>query len=109
MHNFVTWAYYHSFFISNLFTGIAIMADIIIYTTKICPYCDRAKMLLKQKNAAWTEIDVTADEEERMKMREKAGGRTSVPQIFINGDHIGGCDDLYALNKAGELDALLAA
>lgn len=85
------------------------MADITIYTTKVCPYCDRAKMLLKQKNATWKEIDVGSDPEERDAMRVKAGGKTSVPQIFINDDHIGGCDDLFALNKAGKLDSLLSS
>ncbi|MBY0281251.1 MAG: glutaredoxin 3 [Alphaproteobacteria bacterium] len=83
------------------------MALIEIYTTTTCPYCVRAKKLLDQKDCVYTEIDVSFDAELRKSMTEKAGGRTSVPQIFINGAHIGGCDDLYALNKAGNLDPLL--
>ncbi len=83
------------------------MADIIIYTTPICPYCVRAKQLFKQKGVAWTEIDVSRDANERMALMERTKQRT-VPQIFINGQHVGGCDDLYALERAGQLDALLA-
>lgn len=83
------------------------MADIIIYTTPICPYCVRAKQLFKQKGVAWTEIDVSRDANERMALMERTKQRT-VPQIFINGQHVGGCDDLYALERAGKLDALLA-
>lgn len=85
------------------------MAEVIIYSTKVCPYCDRAKMLLKQKDVLWTEIDIGASPDKREDMRKKAGGRTSVPQIFINNEHIGGFDDLYAANKEGRLDALLAS
>jgi glutaredoxin 3 len=83
------------------------MADIELFTTKICPYCVRAKALLKKKGAAYREIDVSEDEELRMKMTERAGGKRSVPQIFIDGVHIGGCDDLYALDAKGGLDPLL--
>ncbi len=83
------------------------MAEITIYTTKVCPYCVRAKDLLKRKGQAFTEIDV-ADDAAREAMIAKAGGRRSVPQIFINGKHIGGSDDLYALEAAGKLDPLLA-
>lgn len=84
------------------------MSDVIIYTTQICPYCVRAKALLKQKKIAYTEIDAS-DDDVRAAMIEKAGGRRSVPQIFIGATHVGGCDDLYALEKEGKLDALLAA
>lgn len=83
------------------------MAEIIIYTTPICPYCVRAKQLFKQKGLEWTEIDVSRDANERLALMERTKQRT-VPQIFINGQHVGGCDDLYALERAGKLDALLA-
>ena len=84
------------------------MADVVMYTTPICPYCVRAKNLLKQKGVSWTEIDVSRDAAERAALMERTRQRT-VPQIFINGEHIGGSDDLYALERAGKLDALLAA
>jgi glutaredoxin 3 len=83
------------------------MAKVVIYTTKICPYCVRAKMLLQKKGAAYEEIDVSHDHEQRMKLVETTRQRT-VPQIFINDRHIGGCDDLYALERQGALDPLLA-
>ncbi|MDI1301812.1 MAG: glutaredoxin 3 [bacterium] len=83
------------------------MATIVIYTTPICPYCVRAKHLLKQKGATWTEIDVSRDAAERQALVERTRQRT-VPQIFINDEHIGGCDELYALERAGRLDPLLA-
>jgi glutaredoxin 3 len=85
------------------------MSAIIIYTTNSCPYCHAAKELLTLKKAAYEEIDVTGNPELRAKMTEKAGGITSVPQIFINGQHIGGCDDLYNLEKQAKLDPLLTA
>ncbi|MFN7400802.1 MAG: glutaredoxin 3, partial [Alphaproteobacteria bacterium] len=72
-----------------------------------CPYCVRAKDLLKRKGQAFTEINAE-DDDVREAMIVKAGGRRTVPQIFINGKHVGGSDDLYALDKAGKLDALLA-
>jgi glutaredoxin 3 len=84
------------------------MAKVEIYTTMICPYCVRAKRLLEQRNAAFEEIDVMADGKRRAEMVTRAGGRTSVPQIFINGRHIGGSDDLYALDRQGGLAPLLA-
>ena len=84
------------------------MAQVEIYTTMICPYCHRAKKLLDAKGVTYTEIDVMTDTGLRARMRERAGGRTSVPQIFINGQHIGGCDDLYALDRQGQLSPLLA-
>jgi glutaredoxin 3 len=85
------------------------MPDITIYTTPICPYCARAKSLLKRKNASFTEIDVSRDSVAREAMQARSGGRTSVPQIFIGSAHVGGCDDIYALESQGKLDALLAA
>lgn len=82
------------------------MAEVIIYTTKTCPYCVKAKMLLEKKRAKYQEIDAS-DDKVRADMVEKAGGMRTVPQIFIGGKHIGGCDDLYALDGKGGLDALL--
>lgn len=83
------------------------MPPIEIYTTPFCPYCHDAKALLKKKNVAFTEIDVSRDRELRSKMMARANGRTTVPQIFIGATHVGGCDDLYALDDAGGLDPLL--
>ncbi|MBX9842921.1 MAG: glutaredoxin 3 [Xanthobacteraceae bacterium] len=83
------------------------MPPIEIYTTPYCPYCLDAKALLKKKNVSFTEIDVSRDRELRSKMTARAGGRTTVPQIFIGSTHVGGCDDLYALDGAGGLDPLL--
>jgi glutaredoxin 3 len=83
------------------------MAKIEIYTTSSCPYCVKAKTLLIKKNASFEEIDISNDADLRQAMIQKTGGRTSVPQIFIDGRHIGGCDDLYALDKTGELGKLL--
>jgi len=85
------------------------MADIVIYTTFMCGYCARAKALLERKGQTYTEIDVSYDPAKRQEMTQKAGGRTSVPQIWINGQHIGGSDDLHALDRAGKLDPLLQA
>ncbi|SBV91832.1 glutaredoxin 3 [uncultured Alphaproteobacteria bacterium] len=85
------------------------MANIEIYTTRICPYCVRAKALLKRKGQSFTEIDVSDDDELMGKMVERSGGRMTVPQIFIDDRHIGGCDDLYELDSAGRLDPLLAS
>ncbi|MGB6087814.1 glutaredoxin 3, partial [Parvibaculum sp.] len=79
------------------------------YTTMLCPYCYRAKSLLKQKGASYTEIDVGMDADKRQEMTERAHGRRTVPQIFIGDTHVGGCDDLFALEAAGKLDAMLAA
>ena len=84
-------------------------ASVTIYTTGWCPYCSAAKGLLKQKGAAFQEIDVERTAGARATMVQRAGGRTSVPQIFVRDTHVGGCDDLYALDRAGKLDALLAA
>lgn len=84
------------------------MAEVEIYTTRICPYCVRAKSLLNKKNQDFKEIDVTTDAELRAELVQKSGGQRTVPQIFINGKHIGGSDDLYALDREGKLDALLS-
>jgi glutaredoxin 3 len=83
------------------------MAKIEIYTTPFCGYCARAKSLLDHKGAAYDEMDVMMDDKKRSEMRARAH-RTTVPQIFINGQHIGGSDELAALEQAGKLDALLA-
>ena len=83
------------------------MARIEIYTTPFCGYCARAKGLLDQKGAAYEEMDVMMDEKKRTEMRERSK-RSTVPQIFINGQHIGGSDELAALEQAGKLDPLLA-
>jgi glutaredoxin 3 len=83
------------------------MSKVKIYTTPICPYCVRAKSLLKKKGADVEEIDVFMDHDARVEMETKANGRRTVPQIFIGQTHVGGCDDLYALERAGELDPLL--
>lgn len=83
------------------------MARVEIYTTMLCPYCWRAKKLLEEHGATYNEVDVMTDGGLRSEMRQRAGGRTSVPQIFINGQHVGGCDELYALERAGKLKPML--
>lgn len=80
-------------------------ASVEIYTRFACPYCYRAKMLLEGKGADYVEIDASGNR--RAEAVERSGGRTTVPQIFIDRQHIGGCDDLYALEAAGKLDGLL--
>ena len=84
------------------------MTKIEIYSTDTCPYCVRAKELLKRKNISYQEINLTREPGRRDEMLARADGRKTVPQIFINGQHIGGCDDLYALDQKGGLDPLLA-
>ncbi len=84
------------------------MAKVEIYTTLLCGYCYWAKKLLDQKGVTYTEVDLLAEPGKRQEMMQRAG-RSSVPQIFIDGRHIGGCDDLYALEARGGLDPLLAA
>lgn len=84
------------------------MQAVLIYTTAWCPYCIRAKALLDKKGVAYEEIGVDGQPDLRAEMSRKAG-RTSVPQIWIGSTHVGGCDDLYALERAGKLDALLSA
>jgi len=85
------------------------VAKVELYTTSSCPFCVRAKSLLKSKGIPFVEIDVTDDAELRQKMVELSGGRRTVPEIFINGKIVGGYDELKALNDRGELDPLLAA
>ena len=85
------------------------MTQITIYTTSACPYCTMAKNLLNKKGAKFQEIDVSYDAAERQHMTKLSGGRRSVPQIFIGKTHVGGCDDLHALDAKGGLDPLLAA
>jgi len=85
------------------------MASVVIYTRQFCGYCSAAKKLLETKGVAYQEHDATHAPEVRQQMIERANGRNTFPQIFINDRHIGGCDDLHALERAGELDALLAA
>ncbi|NER35865.1 MAG: glutaredoxin 3 [Oscillatoria sp. SIO1A7] len=86
-----------------------VKANVEIYTWQTCPYCIRAKMLLKWKGVQFTEYKIDGDGAARVKMAERANGRRSMPQIFINEQHIGGCDDLYQLDGQGKLDSLLAA
>ncbi len=85
------------------------MAAITIYTKAFCPYCTRAKRLLDEKGAAYDEIDITMGGPKRQEMLGRANGRTTVPQIFVGDTHVGGSDDLTALDRAGKLDALLAS
>ncbi len=83
------------------------MPDVVMYSTIMCPYCQRARMLLREKGVDYTEILVDREPGRRPEMIQKAGGRTSVPQIFIDDYHVGGCDDMFELEYAGRLDALL--
>ena len=83
------------------------MRRIEIYTTRYCPYCTAAKRLLSKKGVEFTEIDVSADAKGRNRMAARTNGRMTVPQIFIGSIHVGGCDDLYVLDRSGKLDALL--
>ena len=84
------------------------MPSITIYTKSTCGYCQAAKQLLRKKNATFDEISVDGDPAAQEKMAERAGGRWTVPQIFIGDAHVGGCDDLHALERAGKLDPMLA-
>ena len=83
------------------------MQPIVIYTKSTCPFCHAAKALLARKGAPFEEISVDGDRVGQMAMAAKAGGRSTVPQIFVGEAHVGGCDDLYDLEAAGELDGLL--
>ncbi len=85
------------------------MADVTIYTTMLCPYCHRAKALLADKGVSYDEIDVGMDPKLRAEMEKRANGGYTVPQIFIGETHVGGCDDLYALDAKGALDPMLKA
>ena len=84
------------------------MKTVRLYTTPFCPYCARAKSLLKKKGAELVEIDIFMDDGAREEMQANSGGARTVPQIFIGDTHVGGCDELYALENAGKLDALVA-
>ncbi len=84
------------------------MADVVIYTTHFCSYCVRAKLLLSRKSVAFQEIDVSRDPEKRRWLAEVTG-QSTVPQIFINGQSVGGCDDIHDLDRQGRLDPLLRA
>lgn len=86
----------------------SVNARVEIYTWQTCPYCIRAKMLLRWKGVQFTEYKIDGDGAARVRMADRANGRRTVPQIFINDQHIGGCDDLYALDRQGQLDPLLA-
>jgi glutaredoxin 3 len=83
------------------------MAKVLIYTTPICPYCVQAKRLLDKKGVAFEEVDISRDPDLRRKMVQMSGGRMTVPQIFVGDRHIGDCDGIYALDRAGKLDPLL--
>ncbi|WP_300584243.1 glutaredoxin 3 [Marivita sp.] len=85
------------------------MPQIEIYTSPLCGFCHAAKRLLTQKGATFTEIDVLANPDRKPEMIQRANGGRTVPQIFIGDTHVGGCDDLYALDRAGKLDPLLVA
>ena len=85
------------------------MQPITIYTKSWCPYCSAAKKLLNERRAEFTEIDIEKKPEARAEMIQKAKGRSTVPQIFIGEKHVGGCDDLYALDDSGQLEPLLQA
>ncbi|MBP8233649.1 glutaredoxin 3 [Rhizorhabdus sp.] len=85
------------------------MAKVEIYTKAFCPYCARAKSLLESKGVAYEEYDISMGGPKRAEMLERARGGSTVPQIFIDGTHVGGCDDIHALDRAGKLDPLLAA
>jgi glutaredoxin 3 len=85
------------------------MPPVEIYTSRYCPYCQSAKALLRRKGVPYNEIDVSGNLEQRGEMMERANGGTTVPQIFVGTVHVGGCEELHALERAGKLDALLAA
>ncbi len=85
------------------------MARVEVYTKSFCPYCARAKALLGEKGAAFEEYEISTDPAKREEMIQRAGGRTTVPQVFIDGSHVGGSDDLAALERDGKLDSLLGA
>ena len=85
------------------------MPSVTIYTRPDCPYCHMAKDLLRAKDVAFEEVDVGREPARRAEMISRAGGATTVPQVFIDGRHVGGCDDLHALDRSGGLDPMLAA
>jgi glutaredoxin 3 len=83
------------------------MPEVAVYTTSVCPYCRSAKELLRRKGVEFHEINVDGEPQRRAEMIARANGRTTVPQVFVGDTHVGGCDDLYALEEKGELDRLL--
>ena len=83
------------------------MSGVVMYSSRFCPFCSAAKRLLAARGVAFEEIDVDFDPERRVEMRARAGGRHTVPQIFVGEHHVGGCDELYALERAGKLAPLL--
>lgn len=85
------------------------MPDVTIYTKPLCPYCHRALDLLTKKGVKFTEIEAAFDSDKKREMMQRSNGRSTFPQIFIGDQHIGGCDDIMALDRAGKLDPLLAA
>ena len=85
------------------------MKNVEIYTSPLCGFCHAAKRLLTDKGVSFAEIDILQQPHRRSEMMKRAGGRHTVPQIFIGPDHVGGCDELYALERAGRLDAMLAS
>ena len=85
------------------------MAKVEIYTKMMCPYCSRAKKLLADKGVAFEEYDITMGGPKRAEMLQRAGGKSTVPQVFVNDQHLGGCDDIVALDRRGGLDPLLQA
>jgi len=94
---------------AQLQTSGETMAEVVIYTRPFCGYCARALSLLTQKGVAFTEIEAGMDPDKRREMVERADGRSTFPQIFIGGEHIGGCDEMLALERAGKLDSMLSA
>jgi glutaredoxin 3 len=93
----------------RIIRSLSSVPKVEIYTKATCPYCIRAKMLLQQKGVPLDEIGVDFGGDKKQEMIQRAGGRMTVPQIFIDGKHVGGCDDLFELESAGKLDELLAA
>src|ERR1051326_2346036 len=91
----------------GMYRRVACMAKVVMYSTQVCPYCVQAKRLLKKKGVAFEEVDVSRDPELRRTMVQQAGGRMTVPQIFVDDRYRGDCDGIYALDRAGKLDALL--
>ncbi|PVB61555.1 glutaredoxin 3 [Labrenzia sp. 011] len=85
------------------------MAEVVIYTRQLCGFCTAAKRLLERKGVTYKEFDATFDPGLRKEMVQKANGRSTFPQIFVGSTHVGGCDELHALDRAGKLDALLAS
>ena len=88
-------------------TKTEVQSQVVIYSTLLCPYCNRAKALLRRKGVAFIEIDVGMDAQKRSEMMARSDGRCTVPQIFIGDRHVGGCDDLHELDDQGKLDLLL--